>query len=173
LKTFLHKLPLEYFYKSFCTNVYVNMIIYDIISTRSVVTLIYFFIHIWLNSSKSRSAYFNNRNFYTNGAIRLTKMLLYVTHLMVNSFGIIFILLSINVNAFCGVEPFNLLDYMNIVVEYVTWFECNLKRILIYVPWHWGIITALLIHQNFMQIDICWKKLILLFLVNRNIFANE
>jgi hypothetical protein len=61
---------------------------------------------------------------------------------MVNSFGIIYFLLSVNVNAFYGVEPSNLVAYTNVEGEYVIWYECNSEMYFIYVPWHWSINKA-------------------------------
>jgi hypothetical protein len=44
---------------------------------------------------------------------------------MENSFGIVGSLLAINFIAFCGVAPCNLVDYMRLVGEFVTWAACN------------------------------------------------
>ena len=44
---------------------------------------------------------------------------------MVNSFGIIGSLLPFNFISFWGVSPYNLVDYMRVLVEYVTWAVRN------------------------------------------------
>jgi hypothetical protein len=62
---------------------------------------------------------------FLEGIIILKSLPLYLTKLMVLSFGIISSLLAINFIAFLGVAPCNLVDYMSFVVEFVTWAACN------------------------------------------------
>jgi hypothetical protein len=57
---------------------------------------------------------------YTSGANRLKRLNLYLTKVIVISFGIIGFLLAINFIAFWGVVPCNLVDYMSVVAENVT-----------------------------------------------------
>ena len=57
---------------------------------------------------------------YTSGANRLKRLNLYLTKVMVISFGIIGFLLAINFIAFWGVAPCNLVDCMSVVAENVT-----------------------------------------------------
>jgi hypothetical protein len=65
------------------------------------------------------------RNFYTKGTVRIKSLPLYLTKLMVLSFGIIGSLLAIKFIAFWGMAPCNLVEYMSFLGEFVTWVACK------------------------------------------------
>jgi hypothetical protein len=69
---------------------------------------------------------------------------LFLSNLMVNSFAIIGSRLAINCIEFWGVTPCNLVDYVNVVAEYVIEHHVILKCIVIYVLFHYGLKRALI-----------------------------
>ena len=93
---------------------------YERISSNFIVKFFWNFVSNLLHSRTPIDLKLILRILYTSGAIRLKRLTLYLTKVMVISFGIIGFLLAINFIAFWGVAPCNLEDYMSVVAEYVT-----------------------------------------------------
>ena len=98
---------------------------YGRISSNFIIEFFCIFLSNFLHSRKHVDLKLILRNLYTSGAIRLKSFTLYLTKVMVISFGIIGFLLAINFFAFWGVAPCNLVDYMSVLGENVTWAACN------------------------------------------------
>jgi len=83
---------------------------------------------------------------------------LYPTKFKVNSFGVLGSPLSINLIAFWGVATCDLVDWMSVVVEYVTWVSGNFEMCFdlcaspLWLKW------AVVIHQKLLKIRQLLKK---------------
>jgi len=93
---------------------------YERISSNFIVMFFWNFLSNLLHSKTPIDLKLILRILYASGANRLKRLNLYLTKVMVISFGIIGFLFAIKFIAFWGVAPCNLVDYMSVVAENVT-----------------------------------------------------